>query len=97
MLIGGVGVFAVQLARIVGARVIGTGSPSSAGYLQSLGAEPVADGDGLLDRIHDLGAVLDIAHLIASGELHVPIAATVATSTAKSSSTLEALSIVFMR
>lgn len=53
---GGVGVFAVQLARIAGARVIGTGSPSSADHLRSLGAEPVAYGEGLADRIRDLGA-----------------------------------------
>jgi NADPH:quinone reductase-like Zn-dependent oxidoreductase len=53
---GGVGVFAVQLARISGARIIGTGSPSSAEYLRSLGAEPVAYGEGLAGRVRDLGA-----------------------------------------
>jgi len=53
---GGVGVFAVQLARIAGARVIGTGSPSSAEHLRSLGAEPVAYGEGLIGRIRDLDA-----------------------------------------
>ncbi|MYT71874.1 MULTISPECIES: NADP-dependent oxidoreductase [unclassified Streptomyces] len=52
---GGVGVFAVQLARMAGARVIGTGSPSSAEYLRSLGAEPVAYGEGLADRVRALG------------------------------------------
>ncbi len=51
---GGVGVFAVQLARIAGARVIGTGAPSSADYLRDLGAEPVAYGDGLADRVRAL-------------------------------------------
>src|SRR5690606_22020957 len=51
---GGVGVFAVQLARIAGARVLGTGSPSSADHLRSLGAEPVAYGDGLTDRVREL-------------------------------------------
>ena len=51
---GGVGVFAVQLARLAGARVIGTGSLSSAEYLRSLGAEPVAYGDGLADRLRRL-------------------------------------------
>ena len=44
---GGVGVFAVQLARLAGARVIGTGSATSADALRALGAEPVAYGDGL--------------------------------------------------
>ncbi|MDT0436328.1 MULTISPECIES: NADP-dependent oxidoreductase [Streptomyces] len=53
---GGVGVFAVQLARIAGARVIGTGSPSSAEHLRGLGAEPVAYGAGLADRVRGLGA-----------------------------------------
>ncbi|WIV57279.1 NADP-dependent oxidoreductase [Amycolatopsis nalaikhensis] len=51
---GGVGVFAVQLARLAGARVIGTGSASSAGALRALGAEPVAYGDGLVDRVRAL-------------------------------------------
>jgi len=51
---GGVGVFAVQLARIAGARVIGTGSATSADFLRDLGAEPVAYGDGLVDRVRAL-------------------------------------------
>jgi NADPH:quinone reductase-like Zn-dependent oxidoreductase len=123
---GGVGVFAVQLARRAGARVIGTGSASSSDYLRGLGAEPVVYGDGLADRIRafdgspitaalDLhgtdtvdvarelgvpddrictiaavvdgvraangasaapGALDDIAKLVASGQLRVPIEAT---------------------
>ena len=51
---GGVGVFAVQLARIAGARVIGTGSATSAEFLRDLGAEPVAYGNGLADRVRHL-------------------------------------------
>ena len=51
---GGVGVFAVQLARLAGARVIGTGSATSADFLRSLGAEPVPYGDGLADRVRGL-------------------------------------------
>ena len=51
---GGVGVFAIQLARIAGARVIGTGSATSAEFLRDLGAEPVAYGDGLADRVRAL-------------------------------------------
>src|SRR6201999_1932315 len=51
---GGVGVFAVQLARRAGARVIGTGSAASSDFLRSLGAEPVAYGDGLAGRVRDL-------------------------------------------
>jgi NADPH:quinone reductase-like Zn-dependent oxidoreductase len=52
---GGVGVFAVQLARLAGARVIGTGSATSSDFLRGLGAEPVAYGDGLVDRVRALG------------------------------------------
>ena len=51
---GGVGVFTVQLARLAGARVIGTGSATSADALRALGAEPVAYGDGLVGRLRAL-------------------------------------------
>ncbi|WNV87771.1 NADP-dependent oxidoreductase [Umezawaea sp. Da 62-37] len=51
---GGVGVFAVQLARLAGARVIGTGSATSADALHALGAEPVTYGEGLVDRVRAL-------------------------------------------
>ena len=51
---GGVGVFAVQLARIAGARVIGTGSATSADFLRDLGAESVTYGEGLADRVRAL-------------------------------------------
>ncbi|WP_030560205.1 NADP-dependent oxidoreductase [Streptomyces aureocirculatus] len=48
---GGVGSFAVQLARHVGARVIGTASERNHAYLRDLGAEPVEYGDGLAGRV----------------------------------------------
>jgi NADPH:quinone reductase-like Zn-dependent oxidoreductase len=51
---GGVGVFAIQLARLAGANVIGTGSASSFDYLQSLGAKPVPYGAGLAERVQAL-------------------------------------------
>lgn len=51
---GGVGVFAVQLARLAGTRVIGTGSSTSADALRALGAEPVTYGDGLVERVRAL-------------------------------------------
>ncbi|MGW4945555.1 NADP-dependent oxidoreductase [Actinoplanes sp. NPDC004185] len=123
---GGVGVFAVQLARLAGARVIGTGSAASAEALRALGAEPVTYGDGLIDRVRALapggvtaaidlhgtqtaqaaralgvpdqrittiaaqvngitaangahaapGAIEEIAQLVATGRLRVPVAAT---------------------
>jgi enoyl reductase len=48
---GGVGTFAVQLARARGATVIGTASPRNHDYLRELGATPVAYGDGLAARV----------------------------------------------
>ncbi len=48
---GGVGLMVVQLALIAGARVIGTASNGRHAYLKQLGVEPVAYGDGLLERI----------------------------------------------
>jgi len=51
---GGVGLLAVQLAVDAGAWVIATAGESRHGYLRSLGAEPVAYGDGLIERIRAL-------------------------------------------
>jgi len=51
---GGVGVFAVQLARLAGARVVGTASEASFDFVRSLGGEPVRYGAGLADRVRDL-------------------------------------------
>lgn len=51
---GGVGVFAVQLAKLAGARVIGTASESTFEFLRSLGAEPVAYGEGLAERVRKI-------------------------------------------
>ena len=51
---GGVGSFAVQIARHLGARVIGTASERNHEWLRSLGAEPVAYGEGLADRVRAL-------------------------------------------
>ncbi|HEX3812602.1 MAG TPA: NADP-dependent oxidoreductase [Mycobacteriales bacterium] len=63
---GSVGSAAVQLAVARGARVIGTASPANHEYLRSLGAEPVAYGDGLVERVRALApdgvdAALDVA------------------------------------
>lgn len=44
---GGVGAFATQLAVLAGARVVGTAGPANHEFLRSLGAEPVAYGEGL--------------------------------------------------
>jgi NADPH2:quinone reductase len=51
---GGVGLMAVQLAVTDGARVIGTAGESQHELLRSLGAEPVAYGDGLAERVRAL-------------------------------------------
>ncbi|RNL65037.1 NADP-dependent oxidoreductase [Nocardioides marmoriginsengisoli] len=48
---GGVGLMAIQLAALRGARVIATASPRRHAALESLGAEPVTYGDGLLERL----------------------------------------------
>jgi NADPH:quinone reductase-like Zn-dependent oxidoreductase len=77
---GGVGVFAVALARLAGARVIGTGSSTSSDDLHDLGAEPVTYGDGLAERVRVLApggvtAALDlygIETVQAARELGVP-------------------------
>jgi NADPH:quinone reductase-like Zn-dependent oxidoreductase len=63
---GSIGSAAVQLAVGRGARVIGTASPASHDYLRSLGAEPVAYGEGLAGRVRALAAggvdvALDVA------------------------------------
>lgn len=50
---GGVGSFAVQIAKAAGARVIGTASETNHEYLRGLGAEPVTYGDGLVERVLD--------------------------------------------
>lgn len=48
---GGVGVPLVQLARRRGIRVVGTASPAKHDFVASLGAVPVAYGNGVVDRI----------------------------------------------
>lgn len=60
---GGVGTFAVQLARLAGARVIGTASERSFEYLRRLGVEPVAYGAGLGERVRALGGITAAADL----------------------------------
>jgi len=48
---GGVGVFAIQLAKLAGARVFGTASEGSFDFVRSLGAQPIRYGDGLTERV----------------------------------------------
>jgi NADPH:quinone reductase-like Zn-dependent oxidoreductase len=58
---GGVGHFAVQLAKWRGARVIATGSADNAGFLRELGADVFVDyrAQRFEDVAHDVDAVLD--------------------------------------
>jgi NADPH2:quinone reductase len=63
---GGVGLIAVQLAALRGARVIGTAAPGQHDLLRELGVVPTAYGDGLLERVRRLApdgvdAALDLA------------------------------------
>lgn len=51
---GGVGMLAVQIARSLGARVIGTASERNHEALRARGAEPVAYGEGLTERVRAL-------------------------------------------
>ncbi|MFJ5938855.1 NADP-dependent oxidoreductase [Streptomyces sp. NPDC093071] len=84
---GGVGSFGVQLARALGARVIGTASPRNHDRLRGFGCEPVEYGDGLADRVRALapdgvavvadfvGGVLDTTlAVLADGGRHASVA-----------------------
>lgn len=84
---GGVGTMAVQIARALGARVIGTASPANHDLLRGLGAEPVDYGPGSADRIRALapdgvdvvadfvGGVLDVTTaVLRPGGRHASIA-----------------------
>ncbi|MFD9303492.1 NADP-dependent oxidoreductase [Streptomyces sp. NPDC060048] len=51
---GGVGSLGVQIARALGARVIGTASARNHDRLRELGCEPVEYGDGLAGRVREL-------------------------------------------
>ncbi|MFJ3201249.1 NADP-dependent oxidoreductase [Streptomyces sp. NPDC086989] len=84
---GGVGSFGVQIARALGARVIGTASARNHDRLRELGCEPVEYGDGLVERVRALapdgitvaadfvGGVLDVTQaVLAKGGRHASIA-----------------------
>lgn len=63
---GGVGHFVVQLACLMGARVIGTASAANHDFLRSLGAEPALYGPSLPDEVRALApdgvdVVIDLA------------------------------------
>ena len=70
---GGVGTFAVQLAQVLGARVVGTASEANHDHLRALGAEPVAYGDGLVERVRAVapGGVTAVLDLVGGEALEV--------------------------
>lgn len=51
---GGVGIIVAQLARNLGARVIGSASQGNHALLRSLGVEPVTYGEGMWDRVRSI-------------------------------------------
>ncbi|WP_323145278.1 NADP-dependent oxidoreductase [Streptomyces sp. NBC_01565] len=84
---GGVGSLGVQIARVLGARVIGTASERNHERLRGLGCEPVEYGEGLTERVRALapdgvtvvadfvGGVLDVTRaVLAPGGRHASIA-----------------------
>lgn len=58
---GGVGLMAVQLAKARGAHVIGTASLGRHDALRRFGVQPVEYGDGLIERIRELGETVTVA------------------------------------
>lgn len=91
---GGVGALAVQIAKARGARVIGTASERNHDYVRGLGAEPVAYGDGLEERVRAIagdgvdvvidcvGKVLDVSRALLRDRKKVRIVS-IAESTVK--------------
>jgi NADPH:quinone reductase-like Zn-dependent oxidoreductase len=72
---GGVGSLAVQIAVARGARVLGTASEGNHDYLRGLGAEPVAYGEGLVERIRALApAGVDVVADFVGGQLETTLA-----------------------
>ncbi len=66
---GGVGLMAVQLAKARGAHVIGTASLGRHDALRRFGVQPVEYGDGLIERIRELGETVTVAiDCVGSGE-----------------------------
>lgn len=65
---GGVGLMVLQLAKARGARVIATASPARHDQLREYGAEPVAYGPGLADRVAAIGPVDAALDLVGTDE-----------------------------
>ncbi|MCW2688461.1 MAG: alcohol dehydrogenase [Mycobacterium sp.] len=65
---GGVGLMAVQLAVARGAKVIATASPARHDQLRGYGAVPVVYGEGLADRVREIGRVDAALDLVGTDE-----------------------------
>ncbi|MDR7081890.1 enoyl reductase [Arthrobacter ginsengisoli] len=65
---GGVGSACVQIARDLGARVIGTASAQNHDFLRGLGVEPVAYGEGLEEHVRSLGGVTAVVDTVGGKE-----------------------------
>lgn len=63
---GGVGVFAVQLARIRGARVLATASPANVAFVRQLGADEVIDYQAA--RFEDHASAVDVVFDAVGGD-----------------------------
>jgi NADPH:quinone reductase-like Zn-dependent oxidoreductase len=64
---GGVGLMAVQLAVARGAKVVATASPARHDQLRKYGAEPVAYGEGLADRVFPLDEAAEAHRYLQGG------------------------------
>jgi NADPH-dependent curcumin reductase CurA len=71
---GGVGVIAAQLARLRGARVLGTAGRANFEFLRSLGVEPVEYGAGLRSRLAEMAPRGIDAYLDNYGDGNVEVA-----------------------
>lgn len=69
---GGVGIATVQIARALGADVIGTASEGNHEYLRTLGATPTTYGEGLVDRVRAIAPDGVDAALDTAGKGSVP-------------------------
>ncbi|MEN3535271.1 NADP-dependent oxidoreductase [Microbispora sp. ZYX-F-249] len=77
---GGVGTFAVQIARALGATVVGTASERNHSHLRDLGVIPVAYGEGLAERVRaaapdGVHAALDAAGTVEALEVSAALVA----------------------
>lgn len=71
---GGVGSLGIQIAAARGSQVIATASEKNHDFLRSLGAEPVAYGDGLADRVRALRPEgVDVVADFAGGNLEATL------------------------